>query len=153
MKPAEEPHPMVAGGKDVLEEASHQFVGRQILLVSLAGGAVAVRPAHASIGEQFQAAIAGGGFENVAAQILERLPARAHRLGMHHPSLFPDFARQAAQGIWMMLLEGLVKEVAKVVAQGIDRQEESFFGWHPLALVQAQPAAGYQVMNVRMINE
>src|SRR6266446_1838958 len=140
MKPAEEPYPMVAAGKDVLEEAAQQFLGRQVLVGRLACGAVAVRPADPPIGEQYQAAVAGGGFENVAAQILERLPARAHRLGMHHPALFPDFAGQAAQGLRMMLSKGLVKEVAKMVAQRIDRQEEFSLGRQPLALIQAQSA-------------
>src|SRR5712692_3595117 len=72
---------------------------------------------------------------------------------MHHPSLLPDFAGQAAQGWRMMLLKGLVKEVAKMVAQGIDRQEEFSVGRQPLALIQAQSAAGRQVMNMGMINE
>jgi len=74
-------------------------------------------------------------------------------LGMHHPALFPDFARQAAPGLGMVFLEGLVKEMTKVVSQWIVGQKELFFRWHPLALVQAQSSARYQVMNMRMIKE
>ncbi len=72
MKPAEEPDSMEAGGEDMLEEAAQQFLGRHVLVSRLAGGALAVRPADASIGEQFQGAIAGGGFENVATEVSDR---------------------------------------------------------------------------------
>src|SRR3989442_2559483 len=99
-----------------------------------AAGAVAIRPARASVGAQFEAAVAGGGFENVTTQVLQRLLARAHRLDVDHPPLFPDFAGQAAQRLGMVFLERLIKEMAEVVAQGKDRPEEFVFGWDPLAL-------------------
>src|SRR5438034_5548629 len=118
-----------------------------------AGGAVAIGPAHASVGAQLEAAVACGRFENVTAQILQRLLAGADRLDMDHPALLPDFARKAAQFLGMVFLERLIKEMTEVVAQGIDRQEELFFGWHPLALIRAEAAAGDQVMKVRVINE
>src|SRR5437867_1531052 len=52
-----------------------------------------------------------------------------------------------------MLFEALVKEMAEVVAEGKDRQQEFFFGGYPLALVEAQTAARRQIVNVGMINE
>ena len=65
MKPAEEPDPMKAGGKDMLEEAAQQFGGRQVQVSWLAGVALAVRPAHSPVEEQFQGAVARGGFDRV----------------------------------------------------------------------------------------
>jgi hypothetical protein len=50
----------------------------------------------------------------------------------------------------MMRLEGLVKEMAKVIAQRMDGQKEFVFGRRPVALIRAQCAPGHQVMNVRM---
>ena len=134
----------------MLEETAQQFHGRQVHVPGLAGVALAVRPAHAAIWKQFQWAIAGGGFENVAAQIPEGFPARARRLGMDHPARLPDLVRQTPQGLGMMRLEGLVKEMAKVIAQRMDGQKEFVFGRRPVALIRAQCAPGHQVMNVRM---
>src|ERR1043166_5231807 len=117
------------------------------------GGAVTIGPAHASVGAQLEAAVAGGGFENVTTQVLQRLLARAERLDVDHPPLFPDFAGQVAQCLGMVFLEGLVKQMAEAVAQGKDRDEEFFFGGDPLALVRTQAAARDQVMEVRVINQ
>ena len=113
------------------------------MLFAASGGAVAVRPAHASIRAQFKAAVARGGFENVTTQIVQRLLARADGLDVDHPALFPDFTREAAQRLGMVFLERLIKEMAEVVAQRIDGQEEFFFGRDPLTLIRAQAAAGH----------
>src|SRR6266498_2497075 len=113
------------------------------------GGAVAIGPAHASVGAQFESAVAGGSFENVTTQIVQRLLAGANRLDVDHPPLFPDSAGQGAPGLRVVLFEGLIEEMAKVVAQGIDRQEEFFFGRDPLALFWTRGAAGHQVREER----
>ena len=71
MQPAEATDAMEAGGQDMLEEPAEQFGGFQIEVGGATGGAVAVGPADATVGTELEGAVAGGGLEDVAAQVTE----------------------------------------------------------------------------------
>ena len=66
MVPAETADAAVALRQDVLEKTPDQFVGGQIQVGPLAGLIGAEGPADFSVGQKVQAAIAGGGLEDVA---------------------------------------------------------------------------------------
>ena len=60
VQPAEATDAMEARGEDVLEEPAEELERFQIDVPPLAGGAVAVRPAQSAVGQEGEAAIAGG---------------------------------------------------------------------------------------------
>ena len=99
-KPAEAADAMKAGGQDVLEEATDEFVGLQVEVLPATRSALPIAPAHPAtclpkprrrqVGEQREVAVAGGGLEDVAAQIAQGGLAGTGRLAMHDPALVPD---------------------------------------------------------------
>ena len=153
MQPAKTPHPVKARRQHVLQEAAQELEGLQIDMPPLAGGAVTVRPAQLPIGQPCERPIAGGGLEDVAAQVTQRVGAGAHRRAVRDPTLFPDARRDVLQRRGVMAREALAEQGASVVAQGLDRHQELFAGGHPGALVPTQPAAGHQEVDVRMMDQ
>lgn len=73
----------------------------------LAGAALAVRPEDLAIGSLDERPVAGGGLEEVAAQIGQGVVSGTDRLSVHHPVLFPHLGWQLGQGLRMMPGEGL----------------------------------------------
>lgn len=53
----------------------------------------------------------------------------------------------------MVFLQPLLEPGAKVETQHLDRQKEARAGGDPLSSIEAQAAAGHEVVNVRMIDE
>ena len=60
VQPTEAADAMEARGQHVLKEAAEELERFQIDVPPLAGGAVAVRPAQSAVGQEGEAAIAGG---------------------------------------------------------------------------------------------
>ena len=94
VEPTEAADVMKAGGQDVLEETPDEFVRFQVDVLRAARGAFPVTPADASVGEQREVAVAGGGLENVAAQIAQGGLAGTGRLTVHDPPLLPNASGQ-----------------------------------------------------------
>ena len=138
-------------GQDVLEEAAEELEGFEVDVLPGAGAAVAEGPAQPSIGQELEWAIAGGGFEHVAAEVAQSVLAAAGGGAVNDPALLPHFGREVGQRLGHLLLEGLAEERAAAITQGFDRQEEAGAAGDPLALVRAQAATGDQVMHVGMI--
>jgi hypothetical protein len=153
VEPAEAADAVEVGRQDVLEEAAEELEGVEVNVAPGAGGAVAEGPAQAAIGQELEGAVAGGGLEDVAAEVLERVLTAAHGGAVDDPALLPHFGGQFREGLRAPLLEALAEEGASAIAEGFDRQEEPGAGSSPLALVQAQAAAGNQAMDVGMVFE
>ena len=134
----------------MLEETADQFLGREILVSPLAGLAGAVRPAHLAVRQKVQAAIAGGGFEDVASQITERILPGTGGFDVEVPGLGPESGRDLGVEFRSLFFKFLSEERAEAVGQRTKRQEELWAGTDPGALVPGESAAGNQVMNVRM---
>ena len=143
MQPAEATDAMKAGRQDVLEEAPDQFVGLQVDVLAAARGALPLPPPYASVGEQREIAVAGGGFEHVAAQIAQGGLAGTSRLAMHDPALLPNASGQGLEEVGRVAFEGLTKEGAIVIGQGMNVDKELGATGNPLALIEAQAAGGY----------
>jgi hypothetical protein len=73
----------------VLEEAAEELERLQIDVGPLAGGAVAVRPAQSTVGQEGEATVAGGGLEDVTAQVTQGGMAGADGLTVRNPALLP----------------------------------------------------------------
>jgi hypothetical protein len=132
----------------MLEETADQFVRLQIQVGPETGFALAIRPADFSLGQEFDAAIGGGGFEDVTGQVLQSFLARTDGLDIDHPALFPDGARDSSQEVRGLFLQELGQESAEALAQRRAGQEELFTGAGPGAAIGGQPATRNQVMNV-----
>jgi hypothetical protein len=144
---------MEARGQDVLEEAADEFEGFEVEVAPLARLTFTVRPADATVGQEVEGAVGGGGLEDVAAEIAQGIFARANRLEIDDPALLPDFGGECFPGGWVLFLEGFGEEGAEVLGQGSFGEEELVAGGDPGALVGAEATAGHQIMDVRMVEE
>jgi len=134
VKPAEATDAVEARRQDVLEETADQLEGFQVQVLFTPRGAVAIAPAHPAIGEQGQVPIAGGGFEDVAAEITQGGLTGTGGLAMDHPTLLPDPSGQGLEQVGRIALEALTEEGAVVIGQGMDVDEELGTTGNPLAL-------------------
>ena len=153
MEPAEAADAMKALGQDVLEETADEFEGLQVEELLLAGGAVTVTPPHAAIGQHGQFAIAGGGLEDVAAEVTQRVLAGTDRLAVNDPALLPEASGQARHQVGRGALQGAAKEGAVVIGQGMDVDEELSAAGDPVALIETQTAGGNQIVDVRVVDQ
>jgi hypothetical protein len=99
MEPAEETNAMKVLRQDVLKKSTDEFQGLQIQMSPLAGLALTIAPSEASVGQEGQRTVGGGGLENVAAEILQsRLtgPDGAH---IENPLHSPDPSRDGGKGL------------------------------------------------------
>jgi hypothetical protein len=135
---------MKAARQHVLEEAAEELEGLKVDMSPGAGATVAKGPAQASIGQELELAVAGGGFEHVTAEVAQSVLAVAGDGAMNHPALLPDLGRELGQRLGPLFLEGFPEERAAAVTQGFDRQEEAGAAGDPLALVPAQATPGDQ---------
>ncbi len=153
MEPAEEANAVEILRENVLEEAADQFERFEVEVAALAGGAVAVRPAEAAVGEEGQGAVGRGGLEDVTAQILEGGLSGTDGMDVDDPALFPEASRECGQGVGSFPVQGLVEEGAKMIGQRSFGEEELGAFGEPLALIWGEAAAGDEVVEVRMIDE
>ena len=70
---------------------------------------------------------------------------------VNDPALYPHLGGQIGQRLGHSFLERLSEERAATIAQSFDGQKELGAAGDPLPLVQAQAAARYQIVDVRMI--
>ena len=91
MPPAKGAHARKMGWQDVLEKTAHPIHGVQIDGFDLASFAVAVRPADLAVGQELNDAIGGGGLEDVAREVAQRVASGTRVLAADVPGLFPDF--------------------------------------------------------------
>jgi hypothetical protein len=68
---------MKAARQHVLEEAAEELEGLKVDMSPGAGATVAKGPAQASIGQELELAVAGGGFEHVTAEVAQSVLAVA----------------------------------------------------------------------------
>src|SRR5664279_156171 len=144
---------MEAARQHVLEEATEELERLKVDLPPGAGATVAKGPAQSSIGQELELAVAGGGFEHVAAEVAQGVLAATGGGAVNDPALLPHLGRELGQCLGHLFLEGFPEEGAAAVTQGFDRQEEAGAAGDPLALVQAQATTGDQIMHVGMIFE
>lgn len=153
VQPAEAADAVEVGGQDVLEKAAQELEGLEVNVPPSAGAAAAKEPAEPALGQEVEETVAGGGLEDVAAQVLQGFLTTAHGRTVHHPALLPDLGREFRERLGPGLLQGATEEGPAAVAEGFDRQEELGAGGSPLALVEAEAAAGHQAMDMGMIFE
>ena len=153
MVPAEESDPAVPLGQDVLEETPDQFVGFQILVGPLTGIALAIGPADFAVGQQFEAAIARGGFEDVAGQVVQGIFSGTHGLDVDIPLLFPNLARDLSKEFRGLFLQELGEKGADMSLERGQGEEELGAGVGPGAAIEGEAAAGDEVMDVGMEDE
>jgi hypothetical protein len=153
VQPTEAADAVEVGGQDVLEEAAKELEGMEVDVPPGASAALTERPAEPAIGQALEWAVAGGGLEDVAAEVWEGFVTAAHSRAMDDPALLPHLRRQFREGLGVLLLQRLAEECASAVAEGLDGQEELGPGGLPMALVAAEAAAGNQAVDVRMICE
>lgn len=153
VQPTEAADAMEAGGQDVLEEATDEFVRLQVEVLPATRGALPIAPAHPAIGEQREVAVAGGGLEDVAAQVTESVFAGTGGLAVDDPALLPEAGGQGLEEVGGVAFQGLTKEGAVMISQGMDVDEELGAAGNPLALIEAQAAGGDQVVHVGMVDE
>ena len=112
MVPAETADTAVPLRQDMLEKTADQFVGGQVQVSPLTGLIGAVGPADFSVGQKVQAAIAGGGLEEVAGQVAESFFTRTDGLGVHDPALGPDFFGDLGEEFRSLIFKFLSEERA-----------------------------------------
>ena len=69
MEPAEAADAMETERQDMLEEAADELEGLEVDMTPGAGAAVAERPTQSALGQELELPVAGGGFEDVTAQV------------------------------------------------------------------------------------
>src|SRR5207244_2637544 len=97
--------------------------------------------------------VAGGGLEHVTGEIAQGVLSRAGRAAVHVPMALPHLGRDLREKVGMFFVEPGFEERAQVSAQRFDWQEELGAGGDPFSSVRTEPAAGNQIMNVRMKDE
>jgi hypothetical protein len=103
---------MKAARQHVLEEATEELKGLEVDVLPGAGAAVAKGPAQPPVGQEWEWAIAGGGFEHVTAEVAQSVLAAAGGGAVNHPALLPHLGREVSQCLGHLFLEGLPEERA-----------------------------------------
>jgi adenosylmethionine-8-amino-7-oxononanoate aminotransferase len=98
---------MKAARQHVLEEPAEELEGLKVDMPPGADATVAKRPAQPSIGQELEWAVAGGGFEDVTAEVAEGVLAAAGGRAVDHPALLPHLGREVGQRLGHLFLEGL----------------------------------------------
>src|ERR1035438_10322316 len=96
---------MEATRQHMLEEAPEELEGLKIDRLPGAGATVAKGPAQPSIGQELEWAVAGGGFEHVAAEVAQGVLAAAGRGAVNDPALLPHLGREVGQRLGHLLFE------------------------------------------------
>lgn len=137
----------------MLEESAQELVGLQLDGGELAGFALAKGPQEFAVGQEFDRAIGRGGFKHVTGEIAQRILTGTGRLRSDVPWMFPDRCGHLCEQGWMLAAQSFFEESAHVSAQGLVMEQEIVGCRHPGASIQTEPAAGDEVMDVRVKDE
>jgi len=153
-QPAIGAHPLKTFGQDVLKEAPQElFTGQAAGLVA-ARDAVAIDKGHGALVAGQQTRGAQRGLLDIGRQIVEGGLAAAGGLDIHHPIDEPDFGGDLAKEFGMTGAQMFLEAVAPTGSQHRLRQEEArVLDPLPAQAIGGKPAAGHQVMKVRMVFE